>query len=429
MNFKAEIDQLTINPDLFSIDKDPYMVLKIPTQIKGKLIHNFYALNSSELLGQGAFGCVFKSYPLNKEGILDETKPRAIKILQRTSYRETESATFSHYYALYGKLVTPDRVYLVTEFIPGIELFTKEQTLAPELAHLTLAERLNIVKQICFTVNSLQHKTPRTGGALIHADIKGENIKIDIREVLVGRNEAGEPITKKVIGVYLLDFGFAQEIEENTELLISLDRGTPIYLPDETIVEKKRGLKSDIYALIPIIATVLGGMPLEARLCVSTIPELAGIRFDHTFLLHDLDKDLDKNVRVKLKSFLINFLDRMESILFMRPDSDQLLKFFINLENFHNYSVKLSQGDFLPAQREIYQEKVIQAEATLALLSRGLWLAEFYKQDPTTNRAFCTKIITLDRNRILNRAVLGIALRELEKAIEDETKSYGTFKM
>lgn len=352
--------------------------------------YTYYAINYDEYLGKGAFGKVYRAYQIDtKNQSIDQKKLFAVKLFEPTNNRATDEiaqeandeANNVRGFFVEKPVTINNRTYLFMEYIPGCEI----NPLDPRFRALSFADRVNGLLQLAQQLNVAHHNKPSTGRALVHADIKNANIKIDFGEENTNSNnkkEQDQPSnrkkTRKGIRVTLLDYGIAQQVSDDPNMLIEQNaRGTPLYMAPES-VDGFFGVKTDVF-LLSIMMLIFFGVidplalrraaPIHKRLDLST---LTNIELDFTGLFE----------RIAIPSFIYDvkplietFLRRATSLLVgTRPDCDEVLRFYTTLNN-----LCLLQENRPQAYNEQYSYL-----AKLALLAEGIWNSEIGEENIQT---------------------------------------------
>lgn len=314
------LQQRVIDSGIFPLD--------IPVeQENGETIHHYYMMNLNDIIGKGSFGKVYKGYAYDVTTGKTSDKPVAVKVIPAEKYNETEYHFFSLYYKAEPAIQIGDKVYMVMEYFPGEDLF-KGLKLHDTFKHLAFGTRLELIFQLCVALNSLHHDTVATGSALSHGDIKGNNIRVAIGN-------------KGQVNVYICDFGLIDLLEDkpNATSASTGFKGTHYYAPPEAAGQYIRSTKSDIYALTPIILTLLGATnPFRLKEEIKTLLEKRGCKYlpplfyitpyDFSNVLTEYHDDLQM-IPFDIKHLVTNFLESMQADADLdRPTTDQLLKFF-----------------------------------------------------------------------------------------------------
>lgn len=331
--------------------------------------YRYYYLDMREEIGNGQYGTVYMGYPIDDEGQVIRDKPVAIKVL--SEFNENEYDIFSRYYHAEKPVILDENVYLIMEYFPGHDLFNADHELNTPFQNLNLGTTFELIYQLCLAINLLHHETPRSGRAVLHCDIKGTNIRVNEKN---GK-----------VDVYLIDFGFSDEIEDNPHLILdNLGRGTPLYAPLETGTESRRGIKSDIFGLTPIILILLGAKdPFSLRVNALNDAEMYQTKFDFNglFRCQRFKKDL-KLLPFQIHSLITSFLERMQDDYDARPDSDELLRFFTSLNLIFKLTthkkrlaagLTLASDGLVQSQIIALNDSIQEHYCTMILLAESLW--------------------------------------------------------
>ena len=355
--------------------------------------NNFYCFDT-KIIGEGSFGQVYKAYRvIEHTGDIDFKVPYVVKKIACTSQCTkadimTEVAILAQQYKTdvvqHIKTPTSDDYFVITEYVPGKSLFCDSTNRIHEgVATLSLVERLELIVQLIIQVNGFHHHRAMRN-AFAHFDIRGDNLLLDISDTSLG---------KKAVRLSLIDFGTAVFFNsDNPAVLHEGKRGgmfscfPPEYLPFQGEASKYHiGLKQDSYSLTPFVAILLGSKkPFRLK------DDISGDDFwtlrqkpnkteaekrlfseklkDHIQATYDIHDVLDNAVYPypypqEIKQLMIDFLNCMQSSDYnTRPDSDELLVFFMTMLNFfkaysdynklENYLDCLSQQ---PKRQALYQ--------------------------------------------------------------------------
>lgn len=320
-------------------------------------LYHVIAFKRNDIIGRGSYGNVYKGYPVNIDTAeLDKTHKLAIKIYKTTNdINQNEARFFNSYYGGCQLLKSGSDTYMVMSFLPGKNIMentknNKNTILDIEISKFTFSKRVDLIANIMMAMNIIHHNTPKTGNALVHGDINGTNIRINM-----------DPETD-AIDVYIVDFGLADEItDEPDSVKPTIVNGTPLFMSNEIIEHEVRGVKSDIYALTPIFAAILGAKdPFTFKMKIPWYkPEYFKTPYDFTGMYADYVVPV---LPFDVTIFVNRFLSRMQNEhIDARPDSDDCLKFFVTL----NKLLLLHESN--PDDQMIYA-----CGATLAVLADGV---------------------------------------------------------
>jgi serine/threonine-protein kinase LegK1 len=218
---------------------------------EGKEGPRYEVISKKPPIGSGGFGNIHKirgtvaleenEYKFKKEG--NTGKRRAVKI-QFHSYRNPQENVLTEYELskqadhLGVKQPTIDRdentSFTIMDLLPGKELFEIINEDRSGKRPLTLKERVELTNALLMAL-----KEQVIDKGIIHCDIKGENMLVDL----------GPPIV-----VNIIDYGLSQQADSLDERY----QGTPQYQAPETRFNGKVSSKSDIFSLGVVIAELWG---------------------------------------------------------------------------------------------------------------------------------------------------------------------------
>lgn len=200
-----------------------------------------------ELVGEGAFGSVFRAYDSELERVVALKLPREGRLTTETTsdfYKEARAVsgiTHPNVVQVFEIGTLENRPYIVSEFIDGISLTEWLRQNAP-----TARQAAEIIMKVCDAVAAAHAKD------VIHRDIKPRNILMD---------KSGQP--------HVTDFGLAKR-SNVTDVTVTQDGtvlGTVAYMSPE----QARGaisevdVKSDVYAIgVCLYEMLCGRRPFEA---------------------------------------------------------------------------------------------------------------------------------------------------------------------
>lgn len=341
---------------------DDYEIVRrlIPSKQKDVSEYKYFIIDKSKFLGDGATGKVYLAYLIDPKTFkADLKRPLAAKIFSdKKTFNEKEAKILGRYRRTELPIVQENRIILITEFLKGKALVDDYNIPHADLKKLNFNQRVNLVVQILLDLNLLHHNTPTTGSAVMHSDMKGSNVLLHV-----------DPKTLQTEAA-VCDFGYSEDTEDDPFLLIkSIIQGTPGYFPPELLLQEMRGIKSDIYSLVPIIIYIFGG--------TNPFPNLLKSEQDpKRILAHEIDNIKNRynyeniftgypipNHAKKILFPLLDFLVRMQNDTYKdRPDSDEVLRFFTTLNNYCKACEKNSDAD-----------SIAILHAKLILLSSGTW--------------------------------------------------------
>jgi serine/threonine protein kinase len=391
MSFKKEIAKLS-NSATGVTTSNGNTILKAPVYSKGKITdYKFFAFNKKrDLVGKGGFGKVYKCFPLDPQtGMKDlKTAPWAVKVISAEKFDKEEQRL-----SLYYKTLTPiwgdtDEIYCLAEYFPGEDFFISDTDLNPKFSELKLGETFELFQQFCLALNLVHNKNTAKGNVVMHGDIKGNNIKINVNT---------SPYNK-FFDVYLFDFGLSHEVE-GKNILLNLKRasGTLEYTAPEVYNDYLMGIRSDVRSFTPILIALFGGddpfeykrdnLKMNSKVTESfftTSYQLKGI-------LNKFSEDL-KAIPLPIEDIVKKFIERMQATTYSeRPDSDELLQFSIALNNY--YKLYCERND--PNRQEdceLIDELMSGYGAKLILCANGSWRASLYRTPILNNSELNVKI-------------------------------------
>lgn len=195
-----------------------------------------------QLLGQGAFGLVFRAFDekLHRNVAIKVMNPQlaATSPPRKRFLREARSAAAIKHENIVQVYSVEDQPlpYLVMEFVDG-------QTLKEMLDHsgpLDVAVILQVGRQIASGLAAAHAQ------GLIHRDIKPGNILI----------EAGADQKVKIT-----DFGLARAVDDATMTRTGVISGTPMYMAPEQAMGKPLDQRSDLFSLGSVLYQMASGRP------------------------------------------------------------------------------------------------------------------------------------------------------------------------
>jgi serine/threonine protein kinase len=276
-------------------------------------------------LGDGSFGSV---YEVNITGPgIDHRKSFVKKVVPTSEFVQTEPLIQARYSTTFAPTETNTFGFFsetswITERIPGV-YFQYSNTNS-----LPLLEKLCLINNLALQMNLLHHTTPSSGPAVVHGDIKSENVLFQ----------------NKSIG--LIDYGLSYFLEDDDPNTLNKRMSKNILNPSYFPREACNGyfcIKTDIYLAANVIRSLLKWSELPAQIKP----------FVNKFISRCL---IDKGA------------DGYKS----RPDSDEFLKFF-NTLHLYCYADSLENKINNSEEENITQLKNKYA-ATLGLLAHNCWV-------------------------------------------------------
>ncbi|XP_023642391.1 mitogen-activated protein kinase kinase kinase 13 isoform X5 [Capsella rubella] len=184
-------------------------------------------LTIGEQIGQGSCGTVYHGLWFGSDV--------AVKVFSKQEYSEEIITSFRQEVSLMkrlrhpnvllfmGAVTSPQRLCIVTEFLPRGSLF---RLLQRNTSKLDWRRRIHMASDIARGMNYLHHCTP----PIIHRDLKSSNLLVD-------RNWT----------VKVADFGLSR-IKHETYLTTKTGRGTPQWMAPEVLRNEAADEKSDVYS-------------------------------------------------------------------------------------------------------------------------------------------------------------------------------------
>jgi serine/threonine protein kinase len=202
-----------------------------------------------DMIGQGAFGKVFKGEWLGTTVAVKEMLVKRINIVKPMIEREMNVHSRIRHpciVQLMAVAVSKNKLYLVTEYVDGSNLddviFCRESSEA-----VSPLCKLEIAQKIVQAVTYLHNQCP----PIIHRDIKPENILVS-RDLSIVR---------------LCDMGLSKLKSLNTLITTiatssEMQPGTPAYQPPEVLVHRQKGnVQSDIWSLSCTLLELFAEVP------------------------------------------------------------------------------------------------------------------------------------------------------------------------
>jgi len=200
----------------------------------------------SKPLGQGAAGEVYKANHKTNVGLMAAIKVCKTEALdQKSELQEVnvwKNLLHPHVVRLYSYKKTKDKLYLITEFMEGGELFDAIVSKGeddPEGYSEKWAQ--DIAEDVALALQYL-HKNN-----VVHRDLKPENLLLKTK-------------AKDSVEVKIADFGFAQILDEKHKKLHER-LGTPGYAAPEILQDRAYGTEADIWSFGVILYILLCGYP------------------------------------------------------------------------------------------------------------------------------------------------------------------------
>ena len=276
-----EIEILKKNSKLQAITRNALLavlllVLVILALLFKKYLHIFAFWKKEKYIGQyhliqevgaGGMSNVYKAH-----NVRDKNEIRAVKVLKPELFKkETNRKRFKQEAVIIDKLVHPniirifergeynDRLYIVTEFLDGIDLAEKIES----EKNILLGDCLHIMKQLADALAFIHSRN------IIHRDMKPANVMV------IQKNQDPNHIM-------LLDFGLSRMKFQSQLTRTGVLVGTLNYMAPEQISDLHYSAAGDIYALGIIFYELLTGQTafqgetfsaVEAQILENTLME------------------------------------------------------------------------------------------------------------------------------------------------------------
>ncbi|XP_052190477.1 uncharacterized protein LOC127800093 isoform X2 [Diospyros lotus] len=184
-------------------------------------------LTIAEQIGQGSCGTVYHALWFGSDV--------AVKVFSKQEYSDDVILSFRQEVSLMkrlrhpnvllfmGAVTSPERLCIVTEFLPRGSLF---RLLQRNMARLDWRRRIHMALDIARGMNYLHHFNP----PIIHRDLKSSNLLVD-----------------KNWTVKVGDFGLSR-LKHETYLTTKTGKGTPQWMAPEVLRNEPSDEKSDVYS-------------------------------------------------------------------------------------------------------------------------------------------------------------------------------------
>ncbi len=284
-NKKHNLTRITHQHELKKLRSNKELFVDYKTFIKGKP----YSELSKEYkqgidIGEGGFGKV-KTIIHKKTGQL-----RAVKLIKKSkefNLDEIENLMLLNHpniLKLYEYFYDQEEnIYIITEYIRGVELFTKIQ----QLRHFTEEEAAIIIKSILQAIAYCHSR------GIIHRDLKPENILIP-----TGSAKIDYTLLK------IIDFGAS--VLKKDDGKITFRFGTPYYIAPE-VLQESYNEKCDVWSIGVILYLLLVGQaPFDGE--------------DDTVICQKIiSEEVNYNVK-RIKQLSSESVDLMKKLLEKNPD-------------------------------------------------------------------------------------------------------------
>lgn len=294
---------------------------------------SYYVSDFSEELGNSVYKgykCILKSQEdiylprrIKKEEItIDQAQAVAIKI-----YNEGQHPSpYQFYTSEIAVLNINGRSTLIMDLIDGFHIHPDASD-NPNIKTLTYPQIVDIAWQLVLGLNHLHYENT-SGPAIVHGDIKGENVKIRIKEINVDGTKQYK------IDVLYLDIDYAKPITSRPQL----SQGTPEHLALE-VLDGYYSETSDFFALTPLLLSLFGAKnPLQkiiefrnSNLEMEPADLVKKYR-DIDFCTDGLFSHFEKKPEPLIIKLVEKFINSMgEKNKQNRPSPDAILEFFTAL--------------------------------------------------------------------------------------------------
>ncbi|HUU19028.1 MAG TPA: serine/threonine-protein kinase [Sedimentisphaerales bacterium] len=228
-------------------DPDPTASLDFFTEKPGGQIGRYKLLS---VLGEGGMGIVYlaeQKQPIRRQVALKVIKPGmdSARVIARFEAERQALALLDHpniAHVYDAGATEAGRPYFVMEYVKGLSI-----TEHCDRHKLTIEDRLNLFRQVCFAVHHAHQK------GIIHRDIKPSNILVSLQD---------DQAVPKII-----DFGVAKALAQPlTERTLVTEQGqlfgTPEYMSPEQadMANEDIDTRSDIYSLGVLLYVLLTGV-------------------------------------------------------------------------------------------------------------------------------------------------------------------------
>ncbi|MEO8401455.1 MAG: protein kinase [Gammaproteobacteria bacterium] len=404
-----------------------YSIYRCPVD-KNNPQERFYLVDREfPAIGKGGFGTVHEAYALNitkndlrrlksnsQKKQVEEVMRFAIKIIQHKStkindLRETEEKIekemeiFNNFYKAERPVKlqeSPAIFFIVMEYIPGYELniihphhhtTDNDKYIQDFIKNASFQTRINLIREMAWSLNTFHHNTPLTGNTVIHRDLKGANFKIlphessDVIFFDVSVIDTGSSLTDP-------DFHDSAVFKHDHHI-----EGTSLYMRymSPEAYQGNTSVKSDIYSMTPLFAAILGARnPLKykehhlhklstknvgKKLDLREMSPIAGVEFCFEEMLSEVGLVLPElNWTIQP---INRFLQRMQHIdAAVRPSTDENISFFTALSEACSKTADLiatrsdAHLDFgAPILTTRLFNSIMEDKAKIFLLAAGLW--------------------------------------------------------
>jgi serine/threonine protein kinase len=208
------------------------------------------------LIGEGGMGAVYKALDITLQRVV------AVKVMHPHFARQKTfkdrfiqeactAAQLSHpgIIKVFDFGQSEDNLFIVMEYIPGVNLAQALQELAEKKDRIILTEAIRLVQQVALAMD-YAHKN-----GVLHRDIKPANIML--------KPEMVDELPYRPI---ITDLGLAELAEGGVTTIDGSSMGTPAYMSPEQALGETLDARSDVYSLgILLFELCTGRLPFPAN--------------------------------------------------------------------------------------------------------------------------------------------------------------------
>ncbi|WP_115712790.1 protein kinase domain-containing protein [Legionella sainthelensi] len=314
VSFDSQIDSIAYSPE--------HQLVRIA--IPNLEISKGLCYYAAKKIGEGGFGVIYQLYfeiDLNSSSYLYELVPTVVKKILKTAQSLDEIIAESRRFERSNACIPEkgsERIamdehyyYIFSAFLPGTNLLilnNGKRELSPELEPKNWSDFAGSCMAFALQIHRL-HEETTLGGSFVHLDIKPDNLR-------VYKESVNTPDGKKFrIHGFILDFGSSQKLNPGEISTKGSDKVTTNFAARELFfgvndsMQSEFSTYSDIYSL--------------------------GVTFKHFFQACHLEEIKHLPIQIKFQTEL--FLNRMTNVnYFLRPDIEEVLRFFTSLTNIAN---------------------------------------------------------------------------------------------
>lgn len=304
----------------------------------------------------------------------------------------------------------------------------------PELSNLDFTQRTRLLLQAIMYLNLYHSNSPKTGGAILHNDLKPQNI------LLCNRIVNG----KKEYYLWIGDYGKATETSDETTNNITF--GTYVSAAPELLENKGASTRSDIFSFGMLCILIYNGInPYSNRIQTSHIDLLSHEANFEGFLDNLIPPGPFSS---SIKKLLTTFIDSTVMIdVEARAGTEQCLRFLTLLNKYNQLAQQALKNNPPP----LHDYAIIVTK--LILINDGMWSRPSLMQEETfidkentqqkrwenfnfdENPAFCLAVSiiatreTISENRlrtILNYLSDSTKITAIMNAVSNKNLNYDT---